>query len=243
MKQDKFLQMEEDAIKYEYEADFRKDSERLEEIWLEKLFDDTPIDFKNTEEIADPTFQNIVASIMKDIELAKIYIGISFSRAAEEAMRRGMVRDTAHTILREGLVALSKTTSQKELKKCIEQYSNRMRNVMKQLPLRQYSKDVKEACDIIHFNRYRKISAGSLAGELGVSASAFSKKFKRETGKTITDYILSVKMEEALRMQKGENYTLEEISDGLGFSNYAYFSRRYKEYFGKNPSEYIKLAK
>ncbi len=111
---------------------------------------------------------------------------------------------------------------------------------MKQLPSEQYSNNVKEACEIIHFNRYRKVSAASVAKELGVNASAFSKKFKRETGKTITDYILAVKMEEALRMQKMETYTLEEISDGLGFPNYAYFSRRYKDYFGKNPSEYRK---
>lgn len=48
---------------------------------------------------------------------------------------------------------------------------------------------------------------------------------------------MQTKMEEARRMQKRGIYSLEEISDALDFPSYAYFSRRYKQYFGIAPSK------
>lgn len=229
--------MEEDAIKYEYTADFRKKSERLRAIWQERVFDEIS-DLDETT-VEDTFFQELVSSIMKDVALARLYVGISFSRMADEAIRQGMVHDVANTILREGLVALSQTADEHEIQEVIENYHKRMRVAVRKMQAKLYTKVVKEACEIIHFKRHHKISTSSIAKELGVNASALSKKFKAETGKTVTEYILEVKMEEAQRMQKSGIYTLEEISDSLGFPNYAYFSRRYKTYFGENPSKHI----
>ena len=82
------------------------------------------------------------------------------------------------------------------------------------------------------------ISAEEIARELYLSRPYLSKKFKAETGETLTDFILQEKTEEAKRLLRYTDKTATAISMYLGFSSLGHFSRVFKKYAGAAPHEY-----
>lgn len=82
------------------------------------------------------------------------------------------------------------------------------------------------------------IDTEKLAQELHYSRPYLSRKFKEETGMTLTDFILTKKSEEAARLLAYTDKSLIAVSDYLGFSSQSHFSRVFKKYIGKTPSEY-----
>jgi len=77
-----------------------------------------------------------------------------------------------------------------------------------------------------------------LSRELHYSRAHLSRRFKKETGMTLTDYILTKKSEEAARLLAFTDKSLIAISDYLGFSSQSHFTRVFKQYIGMTPSEY-----
>ena len=82
------------------------------------------------------------------------------------------------------------------------------------------------------------ISAEELAGELYLSRPHLSAKFKKETGQTLTDFILRAKTEEAKRLLRYTDKSVTAIGAYLGFSSPGHFSRVFRRYAGRTPSEY-----
>ena len=82
------------------------------------------------------------------------------------------------------------------------------------------------------------IDTEKLAQELHYSRPYLSRKFKEETGMTLTDFILTKKSEEAARLLAYTDKSLIAVSNYLGFSSQSHFSRVFKKYIGKTPSGY-----
>ncbi|HAP7855034.1 TPA: helix-turn-helix domain-containing protein, partial [Enterococcus faecium] len=61
--------------------------------------------------------------------------------------------------------------------------------------------------------------------------------FKNEMHITIYNYISKRKVSAAKIMLKS-NYTISEVSLGLGFSDSSHFSRVFKKYVGVSPKQY-----
>ena len=61
-------------------------------------------------------------------------------------------------------------------------------------------------------------------------------QFKQITGLTPNEFILKVKLDEAMLMLKNHpELNISEISIRLGFSSPRYFSKCFKSYFGVTP--------
>ncbi|MBO4327480.1 MAG: helix-turn-helix domain-containing protein [Clostridia bacterium] len=82
------------------------------------------------------------------------------------------------------------------------------------------------------------ISAEKMARELYMSRPYLSKKFREESGQTLTDFILGEKTEEAKRLLRYTDRPLSAISAYLGFSSQSHFSRVFRKYALVNPGEY-----
>lgn len=82
------------------------------------------------------------------------------------------------------------------------------------------------------------ISVEEMAKALYISRPYLSLKFKQETGKTLTDFILKEKTEEAKRLLRYTDKTSAAIGAYLGFSSQSYFSRVFKKYAGCTPGEW-----
>ena len=82
------------------------------------------------------------------------------------------------------------------------------------------------------------ISAEKIAEALFLSRPYLSRRFKAETGESLTDYILKEKTEEAKRLLRYSDKPLTAIGSYLGFSSPSHFSRVFKTYVGCTPREY-----
>lgn len=65
--------------------------------------------------------------------------------------------------------------------------------------------------------------------------------FKRETGRSVIDYLLQIRMEAAKRLLSEGSFALGAVAEAVGFDDYNYFSRVFKKRTGYTPTEYKKL--
>lgn len=102
---------------------------------------------------------------------------------------------------------------------------------------RSYSKGVSFAVRYISDSLHTKLTADIIARKAGYERSYFSGLFRRETGVTITRYILEQKIDAAKSMISG-GIELSRISEMLGFSSQSHFCNRFKSVTGMTPGEY-----
>ena len=62
--------------------------------------------------------------------------------------------------------------------------------------------------------------------------------FKRETGRSIIDHLIDIRVDEAKKLLLEGTMSLKEISESVGFNDYNYFSRVFKSRTGYPPSSY-----
>lgn len=80
---------------------------------------------------------------------------------------------------------------------------------------------------------------GSLARMVYLTPSYLSKLFKHETGMTITDYLIEVRIKKAkLLLKHSSDMKIHEIGSEVGYPDPAYFNKLFKRMVGITPNEY-----
>lgn len=82
------------------------------------------------------------------------------------------------------------------------------------------------------------ISLPTLSANLGVNATALCRKFKEETGETIFQYLIRLRLEAACRMLRNSRHSISEIAYRCGFNTLPHFNRKFKELMGVSPKEF-----
>ena len=80
----------------------------------------------------------------------------------------------------------------------------------------------------------------SLAGELCMSRSTFTRKIKSISGKTPHNLIKEIKMQYAARLLSKTDITVSDLILKLGYNDHKHFTNSFREFFGITPSEYQK---
>ena len=84
------------------------------------------------------------------------------------------------------------------------------------------------------------ISLPTLSANLGVNATALCRKFKEETGETIFQYLIRLRLEAACRMLRNSRHSVSEIAYRCGFNTLPHFNRKFKELMGVSPKDFRK---
>lgn len=101
-----------------------------------------------------------------------------------------------------------------------------------------YSKPVILCMDYIYNHLHETIRVDTLAELVGLNRSYLSTLFKKETGTSVSKYILSKRMEAAQNMLRFSAYTYAEISAILAFSSQSHFNRVFRAQTGYTPKEF-----
>lgn len=98
--------------------------------------------------------------------------------------------------------------------------------------------------DRIHGHPEETLTVQEAAALVGYSTSSLAHLFKKLTGRSVRQYQIERKLDEADRMLKiSPNRPVKEIAFRLGFDDPLYFSRLYRKYRGCPPSQGRNLSR
>lgn len=119
----------------------------------------------------------------------------------------------------------------------MDDYFQRMRSINTHPEI---SPAIRKACDYIRLHPSEDLSIRFLAGKAGYSHYYFSQKFKKETGMTVSDFIMREKLEQAKELLADPVCRVQDISEQLRFHSRSYFYKCFLKYTGMSPSQYRK---
>lgn len=112
-------------------------------------------------------------------------------------------------------------------------------NVMGYLKEQQsLSPVVKQVLAQIHEHYADELSLKLLGQEYNINPVYLGQLFHRETGKTLSDYVNSYRIEKAKELLKRSNLKVQEVARMTGYLDNSYFFRQFKKYVGVSPAEF-----
>ncbi|MCI9297694.1 MAG: AraC family transcriptional regulator [Lachnospiraceae bacterium] len=88
----------------------------------------------------------------------------------------------------------------------------------------------------------QKVTVQKAALQCGLSESHFMKLFRELTGTSFNAYLINYRLELAARQLSDTRLKVIDIAENCGFRNHSYFTRAFREKYGRTPSEYRKLS-
>ena len=99
-------------------------------------------------------------------------------------------------------------------------------------------KVIKKSLNYIHENYTNKIYIEDLAKEVNMNPQYFCRFFKTNVGKTPVEFINEFRIEEASKIIKTEDKKISDVCYEVGFDNFSYFIKKFKEYKNCTPNKY-----
>ena len=89
-----------------------------------------------------------------------------------------------------------------------------------------------------HFNE--NISMAAMAQLVGISSTLFNRRFRELLRLTPTEYLLTLRVQQARKLLAQTNQSLADIGYAVGFYDQGHFSRRFQKVTGLTPGAYRK---
>ena len=100
------------------------------------------------------------------------------------------------------------------------------------------SRRVQKVQDYINRHYQEEIRLGTLANMVGMTEVSFSRFFKLRTGKSLSDYIIDIRLGHATRLLVDSTMAIAEICYECGFNNLSNFNRIFKKKKSCSPKEF-----
>ncbi len=115
----------------------------------------------------------------------------------------------------------------------------KVRDEHEKADMRVYSNAVQRIMQFISKEfRDPDLHVEQIADHVGLSAGRISVLFRKETGKTINDYLTEVRMEHAIYLLTNTNLKIYEIASGCGYRSAQYFTKVFNSKSGKRLVDY-----
>ena len=108
--------------------------------------------------------------------------------------------------------------------------------------IRKYSPAVQKAILLIDSDLSAPLTLSALAAAQGLSEGYLATIFKRETEKTVSEYVREKRMKHAAHLLTTTRLQIQTIALHCGIMDVQYFSKLFKKHTGKTPKEYRETA-
>lgn len=167
-------------------------------------------------------------------------MGLAFTvLTSRAAMWGGLSPELSYTLSDYYIQSLEASSSFPEIQEIIhsmyQDYINRVHDMKQNSDI---SRQIQDSCNYIQVHSAEKLSISDVAAQVGYAEYYFSKKFKKEMGISVKDYIKKVKVERAKILLRSETITVQEISESLSFGTQSYFAEIFHKFTGVTPGEY-----
>lgn len=102
----------------------------------------------------------------------------------------------------------------------------------------EHTRPVERAKEYIHMHLHRDLSRSEIAESVHLNPEYLSHLFKRETGGSLGEYIISEKLKIAKSLLEGTDIKVSIVAGKVGFASFSYFSQVFKKNTGLSPLEY-----
>ena len=102
---------------------------------------------------------------------------------------------------------------------------------------------ITEAKHYIQQHYQEALRLEDVSSAVGFNATYFSTLFKKETGQNFMDYLTELRISKAKELLCGEELSVQDVAEQVGYRDLKYFSRLFKKLTGVSPSDYKKLYK
>ncbi|XEC95423.1 helix-turn-helix domain-containing protein [Paenibacillus tarimensis] len=92
----------------------------------------------------------------------------------------------------------------------------------------------------IEENLHLDMNREELAGHVYLNPAYLSRLFRKETGKSLTDFMVDLRMAKARTELERTNIKISDVAVNVGYSNFSHFSKQFKRTSGLTPQEYRK---
>lgn len=103
---------------------------------------------------------------------------------------------------------------------------------------RPSSESIRSAIDYIMEYYKDHLTLEMVAEHVGRSSASLNRNFKKETGKTIYEFIIELRLQLAKNDICTPGKSLKQIAEDCGFNSYSHFCICFKTHIGLTPSEY-----
>lgn len=112
--------------------------------------------------------------------------------------------------------------------------------VMRTMKAQAIHPSVEAAKQYLQQHYAEKINLQDIAEAVAMSKTYLANLFKQETGSTIWNCLVEIRMQHARELLLSSNLKGYEIASRVGYENSIHFSKLFKEQYGLNPMEYKK---
>lgn len=178
---------------------------------------------------------NYQSTQMICIELINLMIRV----ARENNLDKLIYSDTKSPYLQ-----LSKLETLSDLKQMILDFYLKLGQLLEKTAIEHpYSEYTQKAIQYIYKHYPEDISLDDAAGYAGVSGSYLSRIFKEDSGKGFVEFLNWVRVERAKLLIQNQSAKLKSIVKEVGFNNYNYFFKVFKDQVGLTPLDYERNCK
>lgn len=131
---------------------------------------------------------------------------------------------------------VSKITELRELN--LQMMDDFIRHVHEAKTKSELSRPIQECCEFIATHLTEDLSVARLAKQVGYTEYYLTRKFQKEMGVRLAEYIKDARLEYAKVCLLSTQKSVEEISDLLQFNSRNYFTKTFREKTGKTPTEF-----
>lgn len=110
--------------------------------------------------------------------------------------------------------------------------------LVKKYSMKDYSQHVRHAIMLIDSQLTKELSLRQIAAALELNPSYLSNLFKKETGRTITEFVCMRRMDEAANLLRNTNMQIQDVAVYSGIPDANYFTKLFKKHMGCTPAEY-----
>ena len=100
-----------------------------------------------------------------------------------------------------------------------------------------------EVYDYVRKNFKEQIYLDQVASLVSMTVPAFCRYFKKNTGKTFTQFINEYRLVHATKLLSESTINITDVCHESGFNNFSHFNKLFKNYTGKSPLKYRKEVK
>lgn len=181
------------------------------------------------------TFEQRVLDPLRNAKNYCIIMNTLLRKAAEQGGVHPLYLDETSSINAAKIEALSSHLRTPELMS--EMFRDYCR-LVKRRAHKKYSPVVRRALIMIDADLSADLSAGTVASSLDVSLGYLSTVFKKEVGKTLSEYVRERRMEHAEYLLRNTDLQVQSVAQSIGIIDLNYFTRLFKSHTGMTPTEF-----